>query len=221
MARGDSQRIIEAFRLQGIELDRARTAYVEAERQVDALDTAYEGALSEFQRTIEAGIQEFERLNIEPLEAEIRELRERVDSLPFGSPAKPVLLQRVIELNEDILAHHEHILSNRRTFGSQESETALVAAEDALRTGREAADQAGGHYRSLRGDVAENFAATRSAVLSQIGILDFLYFSACISTTTTFGDITANNNWVRGLVVLQILSGIVILTAFLNSIRLH
>lgn len=219
MARGDTQRIIEAFRQKGIELDRARAVYLEAELQVDALEAAYYAAISELQGTIEAGIQEFERQNIEPLEAEIRELRERVDSLPLGSAAKPVLLQRVIELNESILAHHEHILANRRSFGSQEAETALAAAEDILRTGREAADQAGGHYRSLRGEVAENFSATRGAMLSQIGILDFLYFSACISTTTTFGDITANNNWVRGLVVLQILSGIMILTAFLNSIR--
>lgn len=58
----------------------------------------------------------------------------------------------------------------------------------------------------------------REHAISQIGFGDFLYFSACVSTTTTFGDVTANKAWLRLLVVLQIVLGIIILARTLETI---
>lgn len=47
--------------------------------------------------------------------------------------------------------------------------------------------------------------------------LDFIYYSIGIATTTTFGDITANNSSIRAIVSFQLLLSIFILGGFMNT----
>lgn len=123
------------------------------------------------------------------------------------------------ELNEELLGHLIYIIENRVVFATEEAEQSFDAVRKAREDARNATSEAGGAYRQLRGDLFDHFSATRNQMLYQIGFWDFLYFSACISTTTTFGDITANLPWVRVLVVVQIFAGIIIVAGFLNGIR--
>lgn len=102
---------------------------------------------------------------------------------------------------------------------TEEARRAFDAVRQAREDARNATYEASGTYSQMRGALFDDFSATRNQMLHQIGFWDFLYFSACISTTTTFGDITANLPWVRILVVLQIFAGIIIVAGFLNGIR--
>lgn len=53
---------------------------------------------------------------------------------------------------------------------------------------------------------------------SRLNYFDFLYYSIGISTTTTFGDIVANNRVVRIVVSVQLLICIFIVAGFVNSV---
>jgi len=52
----------------------------------------------------------------------------------------------------------------------------------------------------------------------QIGILDFIYFSIGVSTTSALGDIIPNNRMLRFIISFQILISIVLVGLFINSI---
>ena len=51
-----------------------------------------------------------------------------------------------------------------------------------------------------------------------MGILDFIYFSIGISTTSVFGDIMPNNKWLRSTISLQIIVSIVLVGLFVNAL---
>lgn len=53
---------------------------------------------------------------------------------------------------------------------------------------------------------------------SSIGFLDFLYYSFCVSTTVSFGDIAPNNGWTRLIAILELLSCIVLVHFILTGL---
>lgn len=57
-----------------------------------------------------------------------------------------------------------------------------------------------------------------SARIAKLTALDFVFFSLGVSTTTTFGDIIPNHSVVRAIVVAQLLSSLVIVGLFINSL---
>ena len=54
---------------------------------------------------------------------------------------------------------------------------------------------------------------------NSVSFLDFLYYSICISTTVSFGDIAPNNTWTRALAVFELLLCLVIVGIIVESIR--
>lgn len=215
----DAQDLTEGFRQRAMEVDLARRNYLAVEAAEERAEEEYQAAIDGFQASMNAAIEVYEAENVAPLKVELAEIQERIDALPFGSSQAPILIRQTMKLNEELLGHLTYIVENRIVFATEEAEQAFEAVRQAREEARNATSEAGGAYRQLRDDLFDHFSATRNQMLHQIGFLDFLYFSACISTTTTFGDITANLAWVRILVVLQILSGIIIVAGFLNGIR--
>lgn len=59
------------------------------------------------------------------------------------------------------------------------------------------------------------FHRSRSASVS---FLDFLYYSICVSTTVSFGDIVPNNGWTRFLAIAELLACILLLNWILTGI---
>lgn len=215
----DAQELTEGFRQRAAEVDTARRRYLAVEAAEERAEEDYQAALDVFQESIEAEVDAYEAKHVVPIENQLAALEERIEALPFGSQAAPVLIGQTIELNEELLGHLTYIIENRIVFATEEAERAFEVIKQAREDARNATSEAGGSYRQLRGDLFDHFSATRNQMLYQIGFWDFLYFSACISTTTTFGDITANLPWVRILVVLQIFAGIIIVAGFLNGLR--
>ena len=60
--------------------------------------------------------------------------------------------------------------------------------------------------RSIRKSVSSFHDNRRSSV----GFLDFVYYSFCVSTTVSFGDIAPNNGWTRFIAILELLPCIVL-----------
>lgn len=54
--------------------------------------------------------------------------------------------------------------------------------------------------------------------LDAVSFWDFLYYSICVSTTVSFGDIAPNDGWTRFLAVLEILLCMILLGILLNGI---
>ncbi|BBO93173.1 potassium channel family protein [Desulfosarcina ovata] len=52
---------------------------------------------------------------------------------------------------------------------------------------------------------------------SEYQLVEFLYFSAITITTLGFGDIIPNNRYVRTLVMVEALAGIILIGAFLST----
>jgi hypothetical protein len=214
-----AQDLTEGFRVRAAEVDKARRAYLRTEVAKEAEEELYQAALEVFHASIETQIEAYEIEHMDPLEVQKKELQARIDSLPFGASDKSELIGKSIELNEELLRHLTYITENRVFFATEENQKVFDAVTQARDEARNARNLAGAAYRELRGELFDHFSATRNQMIYQIGIVDFLYFSACISTTTTFGDVTANLPWVRMLVVVQIFAGIVILASFLDSLR--
>lgn len=67
--------------------------------------------------------------------------------------------------------------------------------------------------RSIRKSVSSFHDNRRSSV----GFLDFVYYSFCVSTTVSFGDIAPNNGWTRFIAILELLSCIVLVHFILTG----
>lgn len=214
----DAQDLTEAFRLRAAEVDAARRLHLRAEAAEEAEEEAYQAALDVFQASIETHIDAYGSEHVVPLESQLVEIQARIDAPPYGSPEAPALIEQIIEINEELLGHLTYIIENRGVFAKEGDQAIFDAAIAARDNARNATSEAGAFYRELRGELFDHFSATRNQMIYQIVFVDFLYFSACISTTTTFGDVTANLPWVRLLVVLQIFAGIIILAGFLESL---
>lgn len=72
--------------------------------------------------------------------------------------------------------------------------------------------------RNNRQKLSEEFQKYYTQRKAKLGIIDFLYFSVGIATTTTFGDIIGNTKGIRALITLELIICLVLLTGLLNSI---
>jgi hypothetical protein len=216
----DAQDLTGEFRSKAAEVDQARRTFLLAEQAEEAQEADYQKAIDIFQDRMEERIDEYRSSQILPLEAEEEVIQERMDALPFGSPEAITLSEEKLRISEEILSHLTYIVENRMFFASDDDQVVFEAARERRSMAREETQSAGENYRSKRAELLDHFVLTRNQMLYQIGFVDFLYFSACISTTTTFGDITANLPWVRFLVVIQIFAGVLILAGFLNGLSM-
>lgn len=53
---------------------------------------------------------------------------------------------------------------------------------------------------------------------SSVNFMDFLYYSICVSTTVSFGDIAPNNGWTRFLAIAELLACILLLNWILTGV---
>lgn len=75
-----------------------------------------------------------------------------------------------------------------------------------------------GNDRGLMYEYLNEWSSERNYLLN---FIDFFYYSVGISTTTTFGDITANSHSARSLVSLQLLLSVLVMGMFFNAISLR
>ena len=54
--------------------------------------------------------------------------------------------------------------------------------------------------------------------LESVGLLDFFYYSICVSTTVSFGDIAPNNGWTRFLAIAELLLCMLLLAVLLDRV---
>lgn len=215
---GDSNDALSVFTRAAAELQRKYEAVKDAEAAADEAEKAHDDHLKAQMERIDKGIEEYENKYMVPLKRRIAELEAIIDDPSTQPVASIPLIEEKKMLLEELVKHIDHTLYGRVSFLSDEDASIEAELAKARSEANEAALAADMKYREQRGKLSDVFLQTRDEITGKIGFLDFLYFSACVSTTTTFGDVTANQQWLRLIVVLQILLGIVILSFALSRI---
>lgn len=184
---------------------------------LNAKELEYDALLKAIDQALESSYEQFQVETIEPLERRIELTRDYIKSADSSDPDLSNFRLELRRMEAELVEHYDFLVEDRTGFVSAQ----LIAQETALRrelsAALETAEMRGAAHRDLRSAMSETFGSTRSTILSKIGLPDFIYFSACISTTTTFGDITANKPWLRLVVALQIVLGIFILAKMLEA----
>lgn len=111
----------------------------------------------------------------------------------------------------------EYVLGHLREFADPEATAQFDATEAKLAAIRHKQLELMGALGKVRGQafsLLEDWHAKRTARLEWI---DFVYFSAGVSTTTTFGDIVPNSRFIRVIVLVQLVFSI-LLVGYLISL---
>jgi len=209
---------LESFRVQAVALEKAYTAWQARETERRSAEEAYYAIMQELSAEADRNTEEYKNRNIAPLEREVAIIQQKIADVSLSPDEKINLLEISQRLNGEIVRHYDFIIKNRTSSTSDPQHAKAEAAVAELSRASQVATEAHNIFRSERSTLASNFKQARDKIISKVGWADFLYFSACVSTTTTFGDIVANNTLVRIFVACQIFSGIIIVSLMLNAI---
>lgn len=184
----------------------------------EELEAHYEQVLTDIDDANEAAAAKYDEENVTPLRQRLERDERLLESLAPSEPDYLLVINRMARVRDELLQHYDFLISDREGFVP----ASLIAEEHRLfkeiRRHAENLTKAEGDFRQFRGELADAYSEAHAHAIAQIGFADFLYFSACVSTTTTFGDVTANKAWLRLLVVLQIVAGIVMLARMLEAL---
>lgn len=173
--------------------------------------------------------------NVKLKEAEkIKEIREpevkiveeltQLLSLPQSTEIAISIAKKRVELAEQkyisskkIYEHLEYVNKNLILFSDKDALGKVEKIEQEVSNVNTEMDIIEKGIRNIRGEMQEYLSNWHNTRSNQISWIDMLYYSIGISTTTTFGDIVANNKIVRGLVSLQLIISLLIVGGFVNA----
>jgi len=112
----------------------------------------------------------------------------------------------------------EFILSNLLGFISQETRDKYAELNQRESDTYNERYQLEKRMRDTRSVTLDRIEKLIKEYSSKISIVDFFYFSVGISTTTTFGDLVANDIIVRAIISFQLILCIFIIGGFVNSV---
>lgn len=184
----------------------------------EEIELQYQQVLADIDAAFETAAGRYTETNIDPLKQRLEHDERLLESLAPSEPDYQLVANRIADSRDELLQHYDFLIQDREGFVPE----SLIAEEQRLHQEfdrhAEILRNTDGVFRRLRGELSDAYSETRAGAIAQIGFADFLYFSACVSTTTTFGDVTANKAGLRLLVVLQIVIGIVMLARMLEAI---
>lgn len=180
-------------------------------------------------------IENYERTMLGPLLERERELEREVNYLErsLSSQANTnmnVELIRMLGDKRSELAEHRVERANLEyqtalyvvdNFSSFVSEDIYAKQSDLMEKEALAHDtymQLEKDMRDIRLQAIEQIRKDTQHLVDRVGFIDFFYYSIGISTTTTFGDVTANRKMVRGIVSLQLLLCIILVSGLVDSV---
>lgn len=210
------------------ELDAITASQIQNEAQRADLSAAMES-------DINANIENYEREALGPFLERERELEREVNDLERNLPSEAkthmdVELIRILGDKRSELAEHRverakleyqtalYVVDNFSTFVSEDiyAKQSDLMEKEAL--ARDTYMQLEKNMRNIRLQAIEQIRADAQHLVDRVGFIDFLYYSIGISTTTTFGDITANRMMVRGIVSFQLFLCIILVGGLINSV---
>lgn len=214
----DYQARVNKFNNAALELEGRYQESLLLEREKNAKQAAFDELYRELDEERVKEVDLYHKANILPLESESDEIEQKLATGNYSPQQRIAMRTLNLAISRELVKQHSYIISNYGGFGSADLRDRVQAEDQKLQALREKYLKAEEVFREQRREVYDAFSETRADILNSIGLVDFLYFSACVSTTTTFGDITANNRWVRLLVILQILTGIMIMAFLIQSV---
>ena len=206
----------------------------EVEREIDKTDTAIENLYNELSSKRALNIDEYKHKELSGFKEREKQFQLEIDSynnylstendsiarLPMVkqlSSKKVALAELKLERAKKESNVANYIVENMQTFipkDLKDKQTNLQnkrinLSEEVLKLEESKKDK-----KDQLSAFVEKYAEKRK---SWLGYIDFLYFSIGISTTTTFGDIIANNKWARLVTTMQLLVCIFIVAGILNQ----
>ena len=204
------------------EYDKAYLAYVETQSKIDAIELEMkkieekERVLSE-KRDSEVGdnIESYKAKEMAPLiEKESMLKRELIvlegkipknissesdiDLIREAGLKKVELAQHRVVMANKAYRNSEFVFSNLLLFMSQETRDEFYRLRESSAKNHQVSFKLEDELRKIRSDALDQVRDHIQAARERIDFFDFLYFSVGISTTTTFGDMVANDKTVRG-----------------------
>tara|TARA_Y100000780_G_scaffold198455_1_gene189494 strand:+ start:9765 stop:10799 length:1035 start_codon:yes stop_codon:yes gene_type:complete len=132
---------------------------------------------------------------------------------------KRVELARIrVEKAHQAYLNSEFMLNNLSSFMTQETRDRYAELNQRETDNYEERFQIESRMRDARSITLDKVEKHIKDYRNKLNIVDFFYFSVGISTTTTFGDIVANDRLVRGVVSFQLIICIFIIGGFVNSV---
>ena len=123
-----------------------------------------------------------------------------------------------VEKAHQAYLNSEFILSNLGSFMSQETRDRYAELNQRESDAYKERYQLESRMRDARSITLDKVEKHIRDYRNKLSIVDFFYFSIGISTTTTFGDIVANDRLVRAIVSFQLIICIFIIGGFVNSV---
>jgi len=178
-------------------------------------------------------IEDYTRGELGPLEAEKARLVELVSDLRIQLQTDRThydrLRSKIAELELDLsrtearLAQRrfevaDHVVKNLASFAKPEDLTAWLATRAEITKANDESLDTFRKQSELRGQALTLVSAWTKEQQARLGIVDFMYFSLGVTTTTTFGDIVPNHWGPRLIVSLQLLVSLVLVGLFVNSL---
>ena len=211
-----------------IELD----AITEKQKQIQAQRADLS---ADMESDIVANIENYERAKLGLLNEKEQELEREVNELekklpPQAKTHADVELIRSLGDKRIELAEHrverakveyqvaQYVVDSFSSFVSDDFQAKQSDLMEKEALARDTNMQLERKMRAVRSQASEQIGTDAQRLLDQVGFVDFFYYSVGISTTTTFGDVTANSKAVRGIVSLQLLLCIIVVGGFINAV---
>lgn len=218
IAENDISSDIELFRLSANQLTEAYNRWASAEMVRQLAEQRYEDLMTRMSDSVESASREYSEKFITPLNKKIEEIEFILLNDELEGNVRMQLLEDMQKLNREAITHLDYIIHDRRGFIPDSLIQEEARASEDLSRSSENAKIANEEYREMRSNLVEQYQQTRSAAIEKVGFLDFIYFSACVSTTALFGDIVANKLYLKIIVIVQIFLGITILFFLLDEL---
>ncbi len=187
-----------------IEIEELDALIVESENELKELSTRYN-------QTVNDGIDSFVTLRTSEIEGNINILQnEKLNLENVLDIAKHdvAVAELKLELANERINIFDFALKNLSSFGDPELLSEINALEKEVNNHRQIFDSKEKDFRNLRARFPELWIEIHSQRSNHLNFIDFQYFSFVTSTTTGYGDIIPNNSVIRGIVILQIIIGL-------------
>lgn len=155
------------------------------------------------------------RNKIDSLRCEVRG-KDSTEMVLSGKYVKLVKMEleyaeRNKEVQDNIIKHYSSFIPVKLSEEYQQLYSYMIA----LMTNKHNLEQS---RRNVSAHIKEKVGLFHKNRRETVGLLDFLYYSVCVSTTANFGDIVPNNTMSRTISLLELLACVFLVGVIINKI---
>ncbi|CAH6912737.1 hypothetical protein AB6E22_06925 [Vibrio cyclitrophicus] len=218
------------------DIDKAEKRILDVERRFDEIDNEYDKLSVRRNSEVDENFADYDERLLKPyLDIEAK-LSSELDNVKLTAPqsvendtdiekikdigSKEVALAYArLETAKQATRNAQFLLDNVTVFFSQET----IDSYNDLNNERQGLYQERYELEARQSEarlaVIDAYRMNIQEARDKVKLVDFIFFSVGISTTTTFGDLIANDRVVKAIITLQLLLCLIIVGGFLNAVH--